>query len=397
MALELPEQAVILAGGQGTRLRPVTDSIPKPLVPVCGRPFLSYLMEQVKGQGINDVLILVGYLGDQIREFCGDGSQWDLTIRCVESPEEAETGQRLRDASPFLAPHFLLMYCDNYWPMDLHRMWKKYQQFGAPVMVTVYANRDSYTRNNVRVDDQGYVDTYDPQRSAADLAGVEIGYALLDRRVMDQLPQGNVRFEHAVYPQLSAQNSLSAYWTEHRYYGVGNFDRLALTEAFLEPQRAVILDRDGVLNERPPQAHYVRSWEEFRWLPGTMEALRLLKNADYKLILASNQSGIARGVMTEEDLALVHNKMKEDLTRADVCLDAIYYCPHGWDDGCFCRKPSPGMLFQAQRDFHLDLSKTLFIGDDERDQEAGIAAGCLTALVNEQVSLLGVVKDYISG
>ena len=130
--------------------------------------------------------------------------------------------------------------------------------------------------------------------------------------------------------------------------------------------------------------------------PDAIPALQLLKKAGYKLILASNQSGIARGMMTEDDLASLHTQMQDELTRAGVALDAIYYCPHGWDDGCLCRKPGPGMLFQAQRDFNLDLTKTLFIGDDERDEEAGVAAGCRTALVSDQRSLLDVVRAHIS-
>ena len=391
-----PTQAVILAGGQGTRLKPITDTVPKPLISFHGRPFLSYLLEQLKDQGIQDVLILVGYLASQVRDYCGDGSQWGLDIKYVESPVEAETGQRLRDAVSQLAHYFLLMYCDNYWPMDLRRMWPRFQESGAAAMITTYANRDGYTRNNLNVDETGTVSAYDPSRSLPALNGVDIGYALMFRSVVDYLPAENVSFEHTVYPALASAGLLTAFRTEHRYYSVGSHQRLPLTEAFLQPQRAVILDRDGVLNQRPPRAHYVRSWDEFRWLPDAIEALRLLKSEGYKLILASNQSGIARGVMTEENLALLHSQMRDELAAAGVSLDAIYYCPHGWDDGCFCRKPSPGMLYQAQREFHLDLTKTLFIGDDERDEEAGVAAGCLTALVSDHRSLLDIVKGYLS-
>ena len=390
-----PTQAVILAGGRGTRLKPITDSLPKPLLPFHGRPFLSYLLQQLKAEGIQDVLLLVGYLAQQIREYCGDGSQWGLHIDYVESPVEAETGRRLMDAAPLLAPHFLLTYCDNYWPMRLEPMWHTFCESAPLAMVTAYANRDGYTRNNLRVDEKGKVVAYDPGRTAPNLNGVEIGYAILSRKALEYLPGDNVRFEHVVYPILAADGLLDAYRTEHRYYSVGSHERLPLTEAFLKPQRAVILDRDGVLNERPPRAHYVRSWEEFHWLPGAITALGLLEGAGYKLILASNQSGIARGMMTETDLAALHEHMADDLAGANVVLDAIYFCPHGWDDGCFCRKPLPGMLFQAQRDFHLDLTKTLFVGDDERDQEAGLAAGCLTALVTDNRPLLDVVQDYL--
>lgn len=389
-------QAVILAGGQGTRLRPLTDNTPKPLVQVNGQPFLSYLLNQLKAQGIQDVLILTGYLGHQVRDYCGDGGKWGLTVRCVESPIESETGQRLREAAGLFDPHFLLMYCDNYWPMNLPDMWQAYLELGKPTMVTVYSNRDNYSRSNVRVGEDGMLTAYDPDRKTQGLNGVEIGYAIISRDVVRRLPTRNVRFEHTVYPSLVASSSISAFRTEHRYYGVGSFDRLALSESFLKPQRAVILDRDGVLNERPAVAHYVRNWEEFKWLDGSFEGMRLLKDAGYKIMLASNQSGIARGMMTEGDLKSVHNQMNAELAQQGLVLDAIYYCPHGWEDGCFCRKPSPGMLFQAQRDFHLDLTKTLFIGDDERDQEAGHAAGCITALVSPGRKLLDVVQEYLA-
>jgi len=395
LALTRPTQAVVLAGGRGTRLRPLTDTIPKPLIPFHGRPFLEYLLEQLRGQGFRDVLLLVGYLADQIRGHFGDGSRWGLRIQYVESPLEAETGQRVRDAAPLIDPCFMLLYCDNYLPIRMDRMWDAFQGAGAPAMVTVYANRDGYTRNNVRVDEAGYVMEYDPKRAVPGLNGVEVGYAILRREVLDHLPQGNVSFEHTVYPALVSRRLLRAFITEHRYYSVGSHERLPITEAFLAPQRAVILDRDGVLNRKPPRAEYVNTWDEFDWLPGVVEALPLFKRAGYKLIVATNQPGIARGMLTEEELEQLHARIQAELAEAGAPLDAIYTCKHGWDEGCFCRKPNPGLLFQAQRDFHLDLTKTLYVGDDERDMEAGEAAGCPTVLVSDEVSLLDVAHAHL--
>ncbi len=396
LRLARPTQAVILAGGRGERLRPLTDTMPKPMLPFHGRPFLTYLLDQLRTQGVQEVLLLVGYLAGQIRDYFGDGSGWGLRIRYVESPVEAETGQRIRDAAPLIAPCFLLLYCDNYWPMQLDQMWDAFQRGGAPAMVTVYNNADGYSRSNLRVDDEGYVVAYDPTRTAPGLNGVELGYGILAREVLDYLPRGNVSLEHTVYPALASRRLLRAFRTEHRYYSVGSHERLPLTEAFLLPQRAVILDRDGVLNKKPPRAEYVRTWEEFKWLPGVLEALRLLKQAGYTLIVATNQPGIARGMMTEEGVEEIHARMRADMSEARAPLDAIYCCSHGWDDGCFCRKPRPGLLYQAQRDFHLDLTRTLYIGDDERDLQAGQAAGCPTVLVSERLSLLDVVQEHLS-
>ena len=112
------------------------------------------------------------------------------------------------------------------------------------------------------------------------------------------------------------------------------------------------------------------------------------------MIVVTNQAGIARGEMTEEDLARIHDRMRGDAEEAGGRIDAIYHCPHGCDEGCACRKPRPGMLFQAQRDFHLDLSRVPFIGDDERDGQAADAAGCPFERVSEQTSL-GAIADRL--
>jgi D-glycero-D-manno-heptose 1,7-bisphosphate phosphatase len=270
---------------------------------------------------------------------------------------------------------------------------------GAPAMITVYGNRDDYRRGKdaVRVGPNGYVEVHDRSRTAPGLKGVEISYAILPRTVVDLLPAEDELFEQAVYPQLVARRELSAYVTDHRYYSVGSLDRLGETEEFLARRPAVILDRDGVLNRRPPKAEYVRRPEEFEWLPGSLEALKLFHDAGYRVIVVSNQAGIARGAMSEGDLAAVHARMLHDVDDAGGRIDAIYHCPHGWDDGCDCRKPRPGMLFQAQREFALDLSRTVFVGDDERDAKAAEAAGCLSAQVTDTTSLLDVTRRMLEG
>ena len=158
----------------------------------------------------------------------------------------------------------------------------------------------------------------------------------------------------------------------------------------------MILDRDGVLNARPPRATYVTTPEHFHWLPGALDALRLLREAGYVVLIVSNQAGIGRGMMSEEDLAKIHARMQSDVKAAGGRIDAVYHCPHTWDEGCWCRKPSPGLLFAAQRAHHLDLSRTYFIGDDERDEEAAVRAGCRSILVSEDRSLLDIVKELLA-
>ncbi|MGH2587587.1 MAG: HAD-IIIA family hydrolase [Dehalococcoidia bacterium] len=391
-----PTQAVILAGGRGTRLQPLTDHRPKPMIEFHGRPFLEYLVEQLRDQGFERILLLLGYLPEVIQDYFGDGRRWGVTIEYSVTAPDDLTVHRVRTARDLLDPLFLLLYCDNYCPLDMEGLWQEFVSKDVAGLLTVYGNTDRSSRDNVRVDEQGYVRLFDRSRTAAALQGVEIGYALLDKAaVLDCLPAGDGLIEAEVYPRLAARGALAAHVTNHRYYSVGSIERLPATETFLARRPAVILDRDGVLNRRPPRAQYVRTWDEFAWLPGAQEALRLLNDAGYRVVVVSNQAGIARGAMTEANLQAVNERMVAEATAAGGRIDAVYYCAHGWDDGCACRKPRPGMLFQAQRDFHLDLSRTLFIGDDERDAQAADAAGCPSALVTDDATLLDLVREMV--
>jgi D-glycero-D-manno-heptose 1,7-bisphosphate phosphatase len=311
------------------------------------------------------------------------------------TPEADETGRRLRAASEHLDPEFLLMYCDNYWPLPLERLWRSYKSSGAAMQIAVYDNSDGYTRDNVRVED-GFVAVYDKSRTAPDLEGVDIGFAILQRDLLDRLPDGNPSFEAALYPELVARRQLAAFVTGHRYYSIGSHARLPLTEAFFARRPAVILDRDGVLNERMPRAEYVRRWADWRWKDGAIEALRRFAAAGWRVIVVTNQAGIARGAMTETDLAAIHERMCAEAAAAGGRIDAIYHCPHGWDEGCACRKPAPGMLFQAQRAFDLDLSRVCFVGDDERDGQAAEAAGCRFVPAADDVPLSRIADRMIN-
>jgi D-glycero-D-manno-heptose 1,7-bisphosphate phosphatase len=391
---ERPTQAIILAGGRGTRLKPLTDTQPKPMVEILGKPFLAYQIEQLRDQGFKKILLLLGYLPEVVQDYCGDGSRWDLKIEYSVSPVEDETARRLKLAESLLDPYFILLYCDNYWPMQIERMWPRYVASGAPAMITVYTNKDGYTRNSVRVDPNGYVAIYDKSCTSPGLQGVEISYALIDKSVVKLLPENNVSVEEALYTRLARDRQLAAYVTDHRYYSVGALHRLPLTEAFFARRPTVLLDRDGVLNRKPPRARYVRNWSDFEWLPGAKEALRLLRDAGYRVIVISNQAGIGRGAMTEADLQQINETMRAEAEEAGGQIDEIYYCPHDWNDGCECRKPSPGLFFQAQRELNLDLTRTIFFGDDERDGEAAERAGCPFALVSQQRPLIDCVRQF---
>ena len=183
--------------------------------------------------------------------------------------------------------------------------------------------------------------------------------------------------------------------THHRYYSIGSYERIHLTEEFFKEKKVVFLDRDGTLNVRPPKACYVEKADDFVWLDGAIQAVKLLNDNDVITILVSNQPGIARGNLTVSDLDEIHNKMQKDLQENGAHIDYIYYCPHNWDDGCDCRKPKPGMLYQAARDLSLNLPECTLFGDDERDMEAAKAARCREVLITDEYPLIDAVNDYI--
>lgn len=390
------KQAIILAGGMGTRLKPFTDTNPKPMYPIEDKPFIEYLIKQIKEFGIKKILLLLGYLPDKIINYLGDGSDYGVEITYDITPQDYDTGARILNAKNKIEDVFLLMYCDNYCPVDFECLVKDFNDNDALLQVSVYKNADLYTKNNMKISEDGLVEIYDKKRVAEDLQGVDIGYAIIDKRVLELMPPVNDNFEKNVYPRLIEQKKMYATVTEHRYYSVGSFERIELTKAFFSGQKYIFIDRDGTLNVRPPRACYIERPEDFVWLDGAKEAVKMLKDAGYFIILISNQPGIARGNLTEDTLLQIHEKMQNDLKNIGAKIDRIYYCPHNWDDGCECRKPKPGMFYMAQKEYSIDLTKCYMIGDDERDMEAGQTAGLKCLLVDEKTSLIDHVETIVN-
>lgn len=389
------EQAVILAGGYGTRLKPFTDTNPKPMYLFEGKPFLEYLVEQVKSFGITEIVMLLGYLPEKIMDYFGTGEKWGVSITYSITPVEYDTGLRIKGASELLHQEFLLLYCDNYCPINYEALLQRYRQSNGKLCFTAYENLDGYTKNNLRISETGLVEVYDKKRVSSNLQGVDIGYALVNKNVLSLLPEENHNFESVVYPALIEKKESFAEMTAHRYYSVGSWERIELTKDFFSPRKFIFLDRDGTLNVRAPQARYIENSEDFIWLDGAKDAIKQLNDANYTVILVSNQPGIARGNLTESTLNDIHHKMQKDLNQIGAKIDHIYYCPHNWEEGCPCRKPKPGMFYQAQKDLSVDLTKCIMIGDDERDIDAASRAGVRGVFVDENFTLMDAVNAEI--
>ena len=152
-------------------------------------------------------------------------------------------------------------------------------------------------------------------------------------------------------------------------------------------RRAVFLDRDGVINRKAPDGDYVKNWKEFEFLPNVAEAIRMLNQAGFKVIVTTNQRGIALGLMTEENLEEIHQRMAAELEKGNAHIDKIYYCPHE-KNSCSCRKPEIGMFLQAKKDYpSISFPDSFVIGDTISDMEAGRALSCKCIIINKNSSV----------
>jgi histidinol-phosphate phosphatase family protein len=166
--------------------------------------------------------------------------------------------------------------------------------------------------------------------------------------------------------------------------------------------KAVFLDRDGVINQKAQEHDYIKSQDEFQLIEGAAKAIHLLNEQGYKVIVVTNQRGIARGLMTEQDLITIHEKMNNELQKHGASINGIYYCPHDIDVHCHCRKPKTGMLEQAAVDFNINKEASYMVGDSQSDIEAGVNFGIKAILVGLRLEgvlyaadLLSAVKNII--
>jgi D-glycero-D-manno-heptose 1,7-bisphosphate phosphatase len=160
--------------------------------------------------------------------------------------------------------------------------------------------------------------------------------------------------------------------------------------------KAAFLDRDGVINRKAPEGKYVTRWEEMVILPGVALAILTLRRAGFRIIVISNQRCVAKGLLTADDLDVLHRRMCETLAAEGAIIDAAYYCPHETHTQCTCRKPAPGLLLEAAENHHIDLKASWMIGDSPSDIEAGRGAGCKTALLQDGDGTPGVPADMVA-
>lgn len=231
-------QAVILAGGLGTRLSTLTEETPKVMVSIKGKPFLLHLIQGLKNQGISDMVLCIGYLGERVKDFLRDAGGIGVEIRYSE--EEGEkllgTGGALKKAQGLLDDCFFVINGDTYLPIDYREVWKSFIKCGKKALMVVYDNReDTGVRNNVELDANLMVIRYDKGKPTSNLNYVEAGVLVLSREALDIIEgESPISLEEGLYPTLIQQRELAAYVSEQRFYDIGTPKRLRAFQEFWE-------------------------------------------------------------------------------------------------------------------------------------------------------------------
>lgn len=441
-------QAIILAGGKGTRIASVRSDVPKPMIEICGKPILQYQIENLCACGITEITIGIGHLGDAIKNFFGDGKKFGVSIKYFSEEKPLGTAGaifRMLDEN-LLEKNFLLLCGDIIFDVDFGRILKFHSEKNAWATLVSHPNSHPYDSSIL------VTETLSPEKKGAlpiktgrviewlskeDERGfcanlVNAGIQVISRDLISSVKKKRaenpslvrhpenlekIDLDRDVLKVAIPSGKIFAYQTSEYIKDMGTPERYHEVEADVDSgkvaarnlsrrQRAIFFDRDGTLTK---EAGFVTRPEMLNLSEDAGEAVRMVNNSGFLAILVTNQPSIARGDLDFEGLSQIHRKLETLLGKEGAFLDAIYFCPHHTDKGfpgerieykfdCECRKPKPGMLFRAASDFNIDLSKSYMVGDSYRDEECAKNAGLeKSILVGNGKSVLDAVKEILSG
>ena len=371
-------EAIVLAGGFGTRLAHVVPDVCKPMAPVAGRPFLRFIMDQLVAAGVERAVVADGYRREQIEGFFGAGYRG---MDVVYSPEETPllTGGAVKQALIRCEGGWVfVMNGDTWLDVDFAAMEAAAEDApeGVKVVVAVKRMRGFERYGTVDVDAEGTITAFHEKRPCAD-GLINAGVYLVRRDALDAMP-AKFSLENDWFERVVTDGALRACVCEGGFIDIGVPEDYERAQEMLAPLargcRLAMFDRDGTINV---DTGHLYKPDKLELIPETVETMaRYAADPDYKVVVVTNQAGIAKGFYTEADMRALHRYMEERLERLGVRVDAWYFCPHHPDytGECGCRKPAPGMLLAAMRDFDAKPGDCVMYGDTEKDAQAANAA-----------------------
>lgn len=419
-------KTIIMAGGRGTRIAELFPNIPKPLIPVDGMPILEREIRSLAAQGFDDIILTVGYLADKIINYFGNGSKFRVKLDYfVEKTPLGNAGALFRLRDKIGDEPFLLLNADAAFDVDFKRMLEYHKQKSGLVTLFTHPNSHPYDSGLIIADKDGHVEQWlskEDKRPQWYENRVNAGLHVIDPEILELSSKSldlcsKVDLDRQVLKPLCGTGKMFYYnspeyvkdmGTPERFHQVENDYKSGVVQAknLHNKQKAIFLDRDGTINK---YVGFLRDIDDFELIDGAAEAIKLINQSGNLAIVVTNQPVIARGEVTWEQLNEIHRKMETLLGKDGAYLDGIYICPHHPDKGfagerqeykivCDCRKPKPGLLLKAAKDFNIDLSQSYMIGDDDRDVQAGLNAGCKESIkieTNKGKALLESVKAVL--
>lgn len=403
-----------MAGGKGTRITSIANDVPKPMIKIKEKPILEYEIECLREQGFTDIILTVSHLGNIIMDYFKDGSNispitgkpFGVHIEYYFEKEPLGNAGALFKIKNKLTEDFLLLNADVIFNVDFNRFVTFHKNNNALVTIFTHPNSHPYDSSLIIADNNNVVQQWlskEDDRPEFYRNRVNAGLHVISPKVLETvINTSKIDLDRQVLKPLTGSGKIYCYdspeyvkdmGTPKRYYSVCEDFRTGkvIRKNLKNKQKAVFMDRDGTINK---YVGFLKDIDNFELIDGVSEAIKKINKFGYLAIVVTNQPVIARGEVSLEELEQIHNKMETLLGKEGAYLYAIYYCPHHPNKGykgerieykidCECRKPRPGMLLKAVKDFNIDLSQSWMIGDSKNDIKAGIAAGCKTALIGK--------------
>ena len=372
-------EAIVLAGGFGTRLAHAVPDVCKPMAPVAGRPFLRFVMDQLAAVGVERAVVADGYRREQIEEYFG-GFYRGMDV--IYSPEEEPllTGGAVKQAlTKCRGDWVFVMNGDTWLDVDFGAMETVTDKApaGVKAIIAVKRMRDFERYGTVEVDANGAIKAFHEKRPRAE-GLINAGIYLIRRDALDEMPE-RFSLESDWFEGVVGAGGLMACEGAGGFIDIGVPDDYGLAQTMLAPLargwKLAMFDRDGTVNV---DTGHLYEPEKLGLIPETVDIMaRYAADPEYKVVVVTNQAGIAKGLYTEADMRALHRHMEEKLEELGARVDAWYFCPHHPDftGPCTCRKPASGMLLAAMRDFGARPADCMMYGDRPSDEAAAKAAG----------------------
>lgn len=400
-------QVVVLMGGLGTRLESQTRHCPKPLLRVQGKPFFEYQLNLMRQAGFKKFLFCVGYHAKMIEEYFGDGSSFGVEISYSYDGETLlGTGGAVRNALPMLEEDFLLIYGDSFMDINYFEVVVRYLQglqAGKKALMTVMQNNNQFDKSNVICKD-GEILLYDKRSCNSDMDYIDYGVSVFRRTLFEEYSPGEAFDLSALQNWLSVKKELACCEVEQRFYEIGTPDSLEEFSSYarrrwLSPHKAVFLDRDGVINEivwneDTEQLDSPLKREQFRLLPGVLDALKSIQRKGYLIFVVTNQPAAAKGKTSYAELCSINHQFVQTMREYGIEITALEMCPHFEHStpytkefylvqNCDCRKPKAGLIRHITEKYNIDLQNSWMAGDSFTDIVCGQSVGLHTAFIGK--------------